>query len=397
MAWNEPGGSGDKDPWGRKREQGPPDLDQIVKNLQNKIGGLFGGRKRGGGGSIGTGGPNRFGFGLIAVVALGVWLATGLYVVNEGQRAVILRFGEKVAVTMPGLSWHFPFPIERHEIVNVDKIYNLTLGYKTDRSGSKQKVQSEALMLTKDEKIIDIELAVMYRIKDPNQYLFSVADPDLTVAQAAESAVREIVGQTPFDVIYTSGRAQVERSTLTILQEMLDRYGSGIAIHRVEMQEAQAPPETRAAFEDAVKAREDKERLQNEANAYFKDVVPRARGAAARVAQEADGYKAAVIQRAEGDAKRFSQVVSEYAKAPSVTRERMYIETMEQVLGSTSKILVDQKGGNSMIYLPLDKMMTRPANAPAMSPRVEEEVVSAPNPGDAARERQRDNLRGRGQ
>ena len=396
MAWNEPGGSGDKDPWGRKREQGPPDLDRIVKDLQNKIAGLFGGRKRGGGGGGGggsSGGPSRFGIGLILLVAFGVWIATGLYVVNEGQRAVILRFGEKSAVAMPGLSWRFPFPIERHEIVNVDKIYNLTLGYKTDRSGSKQKVQSEALMLTKDEKIIDIELAVMYRIKDPNQYLFNVNDPATTVSQASESAVREVVGQTPFDVIYTSGRAQVERATLTILQEMLDRYGSGIVIHRVEMQEAQAPAETKAAFEDAVKAREDKERLQNEASAYFKDVVPRARGAAARVMQEADGYSASVIQRAEGDAKRFSQVVSEYAKAPGVTRERMYIEAMEQVFGNTTKILVDQKGGNSMLYLPIDKMLSKPANVPMNQPRVYEEAVPAMNPADAAR--QRSNLRDR--
>lgn len=395
MAWNEPGGSGDKDPWGRKREQGPPDLDRIVKDLQNKIAGLFGGRKRGGGGggSGSSAGPSRFGIGLILLVAFGVWIATGLYVVNEGQRAVILRFGEKSAVAMPGLSWRFPFPIERHEIVNVDKIYNLTLGYKTDRSGSKQKVQSEALMLTKDEKIIDIELAVMYLIKDPSQYLFNVNDPDTTVSQAAESAVREVVGQTPFDVIYTSGRAQVERSTLTILQEMLDRYGSGIVIHRVEMQEAQAPAETKAAFEDAVKAREDKERLQNEASAYFKDVVPRARGAAARVMQEADGYSASVIQRAEGDAKRFSQVVNEYAKAPGVTRERMYIETMEQVFGNTTKILVDQKGGNSMLYLPIDKMLSKPASVPMNQPRLDEEAAPAMNPADAAR--QRSNLRDR--
>ncbi len=402
MAWNEPSG-GDKDPWGRKRDQGPPDLDQIVKNLQNKISGVFGGGRRGGARS-GGGGASGFGFGLVVAVALVLWFLSGFYVVQQGENAVVLRFGHKSIVTGPGLHWHWPFPIERKENVNVEKVSTLELGYRrADRGNSTNKVPKEALMLTQDENIISIEFAIQYKVKDATDYLFNISDPDVTIAQAAESAVREVVGKNTLDFALTAGRAEVEQSIKVILQEMLDRYRGGIYIVAVEMQEALPPDEVRAAFDDVVKAREDEQRLKNEAEAYFNDVVPRARGAAARIVQEAEGYKASVIARAEGDAKRFSQIVTEYAKAPNVTRERMYIETMEQVLSNATKVFVDQKGNNNVLYLPLDKMMRAPDNensTPATAPAPATNVAPASPPVAAPPQvpdpRSRDNLRRRG-
>lgn len=396
MAWNEPGG-GDKNPWGRKRDQGPPDLDQIVKNLRDKLGGLFGGggggnRPRGGAGA----GAGGLGLGLIALVALGVWLASGLYIVQQGENAVVLNFGRRADVTGPGLHWHWPFPIERKEIVNMEKVSTLELGYRrSDKNQTTSKVPAQALMLTQDENIISIEFAIQYKIKDANDYLFNVADPEVTIAQAAESSVREVVGKNTLDFVLTSGRAEVEQSIKTILQEMLDRYKAGILIGAVEMQEALPPDEVKAAFDDVVKAREDEQRAKNEAEAYYNDVVPRARGASARIVQEAQGYKGAVVARAEGDAKRFSQIVAEYAKAPAITRERMYIETMEEVFRNSTKVFIDQKGGNNMLYLPLDKLIRNEDGAvtPMPAPAVEAQEPTPP-PADAVRGR--DNLRRRG-
>lgn len=399
MAWNEPGGSGDKDPWGRKRDQGPPDLDQVVRNLQNKIAAIFGGGGRRGGGAGPGGSGNGLGASLIAAVAVALWLLSGLYIVQQGENAVVLRFGQKAEVTGPGLHWHWPFPIERKEIVNVEKVANLTLGYRRNEKGvGTVKVQSEALMLTQDENIISIEFAVQYKIKDAAEYLFNVNDPELTIAQAAESGVREVVGKNTLDHVLTAGRAEVEQTIKTILQEMLDRYKAGIYIVAVEMQEALPPEQVKAAFDDVVKAREDEQRLKNEAEAYFNDVVPRARGAAARITQEAQGYKGAVIARAEGDARRFAQIVSEYAKAPGVTRERMYIEAMEQVFSNTTKILVDQKGSGNMMYLPLDKLMNRDETGPvnSMQPLGGTPDIETGPPQGTVRDATRDNLRRRG-
>ena len=400
MAWNEPGGSGDKDPWGRKRDQGPPDLDQVVKNLQNKIAGIFGGGgRRGGGARVGGGNGSGLGAGLIAGVAVALWLLSGLYIVQQGENAVVLRFGEKAEVTGPGLHWHWPFPIERKEIVNVEKVANLTLGYRRNEKGvGTVKVPSEALMLTQDENIISIEFAVQYKIKDAAEYLFNVNDPELTIAQAAESGVREVVGKNTLDHVLTAGRAEVEQTIKTILQEMLDRYKAGVYIVAVEMQEALPPEQVKAAFDDVVKAREDEQRLKNEAEAYFNDVVPRARGAAARITQEAQGYKGAVIARAEGDARRFAQIVSEYAKAPGVTRERMYIEAMEEVFSNTTKVLVDQKGSGNIMYLPLDKLMSRDETGPVSSlqPLGDTPDIETGPPQGMVRDANRDNLRRRG-
>lgn len=399
MAWNEPGGSGDKDPWGRKRDQGPPDLDQVVKNLQNKIAGLFGGGRRGGGPPSTSATGGGLGAGLIAGVAFALWLLSGLYIVQQGENAVVLRFGEKAEVTGPGLHWHWPYPIERKEVVNVEKVANLTLGYRRNEKGvGTVKVPSEALMLTQDENIISIEFAVQYKIKDAAEYLFNLNDPELTIAQAAESGVREVVGKNTLDHVLTAGRAEVEQTIKAILQEMLDRYKAGIYIVAVEMQEALPPEQVKAAFDDVVKAREDEQRLKNEAEAYFNDVVPRARGAAARITQEAQGYKGAVIARAEGDARRFSQVVAEYAKAPGVTRERMYIDAMEEIFSNTTKVLVDQKGSGNMMYLPLDKLLNRTETGPVntLQPLSETPAIETGPPHAMVRDANREQLRRRG-
>lgn len=358
MAWNEPGSSRDKDPWGQRRRGGGADLDQIVKTIQDRLGRLFGGGKRGGGAEGGTGGGAGYGLGLLALAAVIVWLATGTYIVQPGERGVVLRFGKNTEITEAGLHWRLPFPIERVEKVNVEKVSVIEIGYRTDpRSGRKDKRPREALMLTEDENIIDLEFAVQYKIKDAAAYLFQVRDPEQTITAAMESAVREIVGKSTMDFALTEGRDQVNQGTREMLQQILDRYNSGVQIVTVEMQKAQPPEEVKSAFDDAVKAREDEQRAKNEAEAYANDILPRARGAAARLVQEAEGYKAASIARAEGDAQRFTRIAAEYAKAPAVTRERLYIETMEQVLSNTTKVFVDQRGGNNVLYLPLDKII----------------------------------------
>lgn len=365
MAWNEPGSG--KDPWnkgnkGNKGNQGPPDLDEIVRNIQRTLAGLFGGKKGGsngsgsGGGSFAVGG---FGVGLIAVVLLILWAMSGLYIVEQAERGVVLRFGKHTETTLAGLRWHLPWPMERAEMVDVEKVHLIEVGYRSNKRAGKTKVPREALMLTEDENIIDIEFAVQYRIKDSAHYLFNVKDPVATLVQATESAVREVAGKSTMDFVLTGGREEVGQRTHVLLQGILDRYESGIYISKVEMQEAQPPEEVKAAFDDAVKAREDEERIKNEAEAYANDLIPRARGAAARLLQEAEGYKASVIARAQGDARRFVQIAREYAKAPRVTRDRMYLETMESVFSNTTKIFIDQKAGNNLLYLPLDKLIPR--------------------------------------
>lgn len=357
MAWNEPGSSGSKDPWGRRKTEGGSDLDQIVRRLQQKLGGLFGGRKGGGGDDPGAGRASGIGAGLIATVALVVWLLSGLYIVQQGERGVVLRFGKQAEVTEVGLRWHLPFPLEKVEKVNVEKVSTIEIGYRSNlRSGGKTKVPKEALMLTEDENIIEIEFAVQYKIKDATEFLFQVRDQETTITQATESAVREVVGRSSLDYVFEN-RKNVELGVKEQLQKILDSYRAGVLIQAVEMQRAQPPEEVKAAFDDAVRAREDRERLKNEAEAYANDVIPRARGAAARMLQEAEGYKASTVARAEGDARRFSAIAGEYAKAPGVTRERLYIETMEQVYSNTTKIFVDQKAGNNLLYLPLDKLV----------------------------------------
>ena len=300
-----------------------------------------------GGGASGGGSErvNRIGLGLIVAVALGLWALSGLYIINQGERGVELKFGRKDQVTGPGLHWHLPWPIERVEKVNVDQVSTLSIGRRGDK-GSGGGIDS-GFMLTEDENIVVVEFTVQYKIKDASDFLFNVRDPKSTIVQAMESASREVVGKSQLDFIITEGQLEVSEKSQKLLQEILDRYKSGVQIVKVQMQKVSPPEEVKAAFDDATKAREDGARVIKEAEAYSNDIIPRARGAASRLIQEAQGYKASIMARAEGDARRFASIVSEYARYPGVTRDRMYIETMEQVLSSTTKILIDQKGGSN--------------------------------------------------
>ena len=329
-------------------------MEAVLRDLNKKVAELFGGKGSGTGG--GGGKPWNFsgGIGLIVAVIALIWIASGFYIVDASQRGVVLRFGKYIEATQAGPRWHLPFPIESVEIVNLSQVRTVEVGY---RDHVKNKMLKESLMLTDDENIIDIQFAVQYFLKDPADYLFNNRAPDENVRQAAETAIREIVGKNKMDFVLYEGREQVAAATTKLIQEILDRYKSGILVSKVTMQNAQPPEQVQAAFDDAVKAGQDRERQKNEGQAYANDVVPKAKGAAARLMQEAEGYRQRVVANAEGDASRFKQVLVEYEKAPVVTRERMYIDMMQQVLSSSSKVMVDQKNGNSLLYLPLDKLI----------------------------------------
>ena len=363
MAWNEPG-SDNRDPWGQGNGQnGPPDLDDLIKDLKKKFSGFLGGggRKSAGGGG-GGGMPSLGGKAWVLIVlVLGLlWAASGFYVVEQGEQGVELQFGQYKQVTEAGLRWHLPYPVETVEIVNVQQIRTVEVGYRSNtRSNQFATVPQEALMLTKDENIIDIQFAVQYDIKDPRFLLFNVSENlDQVVRQATESSVREVVGRNTMDFAITGGRAEIAQETRLLLQNILDRYQTGINVKAVEMQNAQPPSEVKGAFDDAVKAREDEVKFRNEAEAYANDIIPRARGSASRVLQEAQAYQASVVAKAQGEASRFTQVLNEYHKAPGVTRDRLYIDAMEQVLSRSTKIMIDQSaGGNNVMYLPLDQLI----------------------------------------
>jgi membrane protease subunit HflK len=355
MSWNEPGG-GKKDPWsGRKDENGPPDLDEVIRSFQEKIGGIFGGSSGGGNSE----GGSLKGLGFLAVGALVLWCLSGFYIVDEGRRGVETRFGAYTATTEAGLNWRFPSPIDQVEVVDVQNVQVVEVGY---RSGGRQgagSVPREALMLTKDENIVDIRLAVQYLVKDAKDYVFNVLNPGATLKQVTEAALRGVIGHSKMDFVLTEGRSEIVAEIQTEIQKVLDTYTSGIMITSVNLQDAQPPEQVQGAFEDAIKAREDKERYINEAHAYANEVVPVARGAASRKTQEAEAYKERVIARSTGEVSRFSQLLTEYKKAPKVTRQRMYLESMEEVLSKTSTVMVDVKGGNNLLYLPLDKLGNR--------------------------------------
>ena len=372
--WGNRGGNdGDKsggDP--RRPNDGPPDLEELWRDFNRKLTGMLG-KKGGGGGNGGGDGPRlpqfdltpRFlggGVGLLAVLVGVVWLASGFYIVDASQRGLVLQFGSYHESTEPGLRWRLPYPIQSHEIVNLNGVRTVEIGY---RGSERNKVLKEALMLTDDENIVNIQFAVQYILKDPVEYLFNNRSPDEAVMGAAETAVREIVGKSKMDFVLYEGREQIATQASKLMQDILDRYKSGILISKVTMQNAQPPEQVQAAFDDAVKAGQDRERQKNEGQAYANDVIPKAKGTAARLMQEAEGHKQRVISTAEGDASRFKQVQTEYAKAPEVTRQRMYLETMQQVYSNTSKVLVDAKGQGNLLYLPLDKLMQATAAAGA--------------------------------
>jgi modulator of FtsH protease HflK len=340
--------------WGNKNG-GPPDLEELLRKLNDKIATLLGGNGKrpnmpGGGSAKKING----GIGLIFAIAALIWFGSGFYIVDASQRGVVLRFGKLSETTQPGPRWHLPRPIESVEIVNLSQVRTVEVGY---RENVKSKMLKESLMLTDDENIIDIQFAVQYFLNDPADYLFNNRNPDENVRQAAETAIREVVGKSKMDFVLYEGREQVAAQATKLIQEILDRYKSGILISKLTMQNAQPPEQVQASFDDAVKAGQDRERQKNEGQAYANDVVPRARGTAARLIQESEGYKQSVSANAEGDASRFRQILVEYEKAPAVTRERMYLDMMQQVMGNISKVMVDQKNGNSLLYLPLDKLV----------------------------------------
>ena len=353
MAWNEPGGNGDKDPWGNRGNQGPPDLDEVFKNFQKKFGSLFGGKGgRGGGRGTGTGSGGTIGIGIVVAIVLLFWMATGFYKIEEAERGIILRFGKHVDTTQSGLHWHWPTPIESVTKVDITKVHPVPL---------------RATMLTQDENIVDIEGTIQYQVADATSYLFNVRTPEISLSQAAESALRESIGTSKMDFVITEGRGQIAFQVETLLQEIMDAYGTGLKVIKVNILDAKPPEAVKDAFDDVTQAREDEVRLINEAEAYRNEVLPKARGAAARLREEADAYSQEVIARAEGEADRFSQLLGAYQKAPDVTRDRLYLDMMESVLGSSSKVLVDIEGNNNLLYLPLDKLMSRTATADTLS------------------------------
>lgn len=353
--------------WGKRgnnNNDGPPDLDQIVRKFNQKLAGLFGG-KSDGGGSGGGGAPSGAvmsgGFGIAVMLAAMVWLATGFYIVDEGSQGVELRLGKYQRTTSSGPQWHWPYPVESVIVVNVSQVRALEVGH---RNNQKTKMKDEALMLTEDQNIVDVQFAVQYTLSDAMKYVVNNNKPDEAVRQVAETAMREIVGRSKMDYVLYEGRGDIATRAKTLMQTILDRYQTGILISAVNLQNAQPPQEVQGSFEDAVRAKQDRDRLKNEGEAYANDILPKAKGFAARLLEEANGHKQNVIARAQGDAARFSSVVAEYEKAPQVTRERIYLETIQQVMQNTSKVLVDQKGGQNLLYLPLDKLIQMSGQSP---------------------------------
>ena len=383
--------------WGRRGggdNQGPPDLDEMWRNFNQKLGGLFS-RRRGGGGASGEPPTLRQfggGAGLLAGLVLVVWLASGFYIVVEGQRGVVLTLGKFAEVTTSGLHWRLPYPFQSHEIVDLTGVRTVEIGY---RNNVKTKVLRESIMLTDDENIIDIQFAVQYVLKDPMDYLFNNRRPEDTVLQAAETAIREIVGKSKMDFVLYEGREQVAIASQKLMQEILDRYQTGIAISKVTMQNAQPPEQVQAAFDDAVRAKQDLERQKNEGQAYYNDVVPKARGTASRLTEEANGYRARVVANAEGEASRFKQILVEYNKAPAIMRERLYLDTMQQILSSTTKIMIEARAGSNLLYLPLDKLLSGAAMLPETLSSSKAPLATEPPPPPDVGARSREALRGR--
>ncbi len=354
-------GEGSRQNGGRPND-GPPDLDQLWRDFNQRLNRMLGGRGgRGDNGSGGGPGDARgagIGAGVVAAVVFFLWLISGFFIVQEGQTGIVLTFGKFSHAAQPGFNWRWPYPIQSHEAVNLSQVRTVEVGY---RSNVRNKLARESLMLTDDENIIDIQFAVQYRLKDASDWVFNNRDQEETVKQVAETAIREIVGKAKMDFVLYEGREKIAFDTSALMQQILDRYKTGVLVTNVTMQAVQPPEQVQAAFDDAVKAGQDRERQKNEGQAYANDVVPKARGAASRLLQESEGYRARVVANAEGEAARFSKVLVEYQKAPGVMRDRMYIDAMQQIFASTTKVMVDTKANNSMIYLPLDKLIAQTA------------------------------------
>ncbi|HYQ98394.1 MAG TPA: FtsH protease activity modulator HflK [Casimicrobiaceae bacterium] len=387
--------------WGKRGNGGPPDLDEIWRNASRRLNELLG-RRASTGGDGGDGGRGRglplSGAGILVALVLLVWLASGFYIVDEGRRGVVTRFGKYTETTGPGARWHLPYPIETVELVDFSQTRRVEVGY---RINPKAKRANEASMLTDDENIIDVQFAVQYDLKSAEAYVFNVRKTDQIVQFVAQTAMGEIVGKAKMDFVLYEGGEQIAKSAEKVMQEMLDRYGTGVNVQKVALQSVQPPDKVQAAFDDAVKAGQDRDRFRNEGQAYANDVVPRARGNAARLLEEANGYLTAVVQKAEGDASRFRQILTEYTKAPAVTRERLYIDMVQSVLGNTTKALIDQKAGNNLLYLPLDRLIRESAPSaatPAPSSELPAARSATPSPEPPAAldpSRSRDAMRSR--
>ena len=345
MSWNDPDDK--NNPWKSGGNKGPADLDAIVRDLQRKLSGLLGGRGSGNGASNGGTG-RRLSGGLLngaLMLLVAVWAFTGFYQVNDAERGIVLRFGAFQNIAQPGLRWHIPWPVESVERINTNVV---------------ERFPYQGSMLTRDENIVLVDLVVQFRRTDPEAYLFNMRAPEETLGDITGSAIREVIGKNVLDFILTEGRAEIAAQAQALIQMTVDTYGAGLTIYEVNLQEANFPGDVEASVQDAIKAREDKERMSFEAEAYANDIIPNARGAAARALLDAEGYRARVIADAEGEASRFSQILFEYEKAPGVTRQRMYIETLEEILANSTKVLLDTpEGGSNLIYLPLDRLMER--------------------------------------
>ena len=347
------------------QDQGPPDLDELLNDLGKKIGRLFGRKesaqknsKPNSGGSQSKTPQDQLPVTTIVLIIALIWAATGFYIVDQGSRGVVLRFGKNTEVTMPGPRWHIPFPIESVEVVNLEQVRTLEVGYRSSgNSVARSKELRESLMLTDDENIIDLQFAVQYNLKSAENFLFNNRSADASVRGAAESAIREIVGKSKMDFALYEGREEIAVKAKKLMQEILDRYDTGINVTSVTMQNAQPPEQVQASFDDAVKAKQDLERQKNEGQAYANDIIPKAKGAASRLTSEAQGYRVKVESEAKGNASRFEQILTQYNRAPEVMRDRIYIEAQEQILSNISKVIVDQKNSNSLLYLPLDKLI----------------------------------------
>lgn len=395
MASNDPGWGGRNN--GGKKD-GPPDLDEMMRDLTRKIGRLFGKRGNDGKGPLHPVEPAQpagfGGVGLVLALILLIWVGTGFYIVDQGKRGVVLRFGKHVETTLPGPRWHIPWPIETVDTVNLQQVRTVEVGYRghSDDGTDRSRQLHESLMLTDDENIIDLQFAVQYDLKSAEDALFnnrsseSPTGEEDSVRSIAETAIREIVGKSRMDFVLYEGRTEVAQKVKVLMQEILDRYKTGINVVSVTMQNAQPPEQVQAAFDDAVKAGQDLERQKNEGQAYANDVIPKARGTAARLLEEANGYKQRVIDEAQGNASRFTQVLTQYQKAPEVTRTRLYLEAQEQVLSNSSKVLIDQKSaGGNMLYLPLDKLMGQ-TGSPSSTPQVVPSVVQPINPAQPSQD-----------
>lgn len=365
-------GSGDYD------HNDPPEIDRMWNKFNERLNRLFKKKKKGGGdpGDDNDSGDNdyddelnkrkglRFGLVMLLVVGFLFWMGTGFFIVQEGETGVVMTFGRYSKMTGSGVNWRLPSPFQSHEVVNVSQVRTVEIGY---RSSLKNKQPKEALMLTNDENIVDIQFAIQYRLKNAADWVFNNRDQEEMVLQVAEAAIREIVGRSKMDFVLYEGRDQIALDTQSLMQEIFDQYQSGVQITNVTMQNVQPPEDVQTAFDDAVKAGQDRERQKNEGEAYANAVIPRARGTASRLIQEAEGYRDQVVANAEGNADRFRMIMVEYQKAPGITRDRMYIETMQEIFSNTTKLMMDVKSGSNLLYLPFDKLISQTTAQPQSS------------------------------